>query len=343
MCDKFLFFMIVLLAVVSAESRADEQPAIYVNDKPLEFFSPEESDYVYYLPHGTKEIPVVRAGQDATVSGPDENNVVSVRVGKTGQDENLYKIRFEILPELDLFLCIGQSNMAGRAPMENESGDREPIPNVYLFTPRGNWVPADNPLNRFSSIRKEMSMQKIGPAYAFAQKVAETTKRPVGLIVNALGGSAIEKWLPGHEDDLYGKSMKRAIEAKPWGTYRAILWHQGEANSGRSDLYPEQLKTLVGHLRADLGDENLFFAAGEIAHWKKDAQGNEINEKFNEMINRIETFLDHSDVVSAENLKPLGGNEKDPHFDRESQLIFGERYADLILYKVYTVKTSRNN
>lgn len=333
-------FIACLSVLASGTGQAVEPLAIEVNGKPLDFFQPEKTDYVYYLPHGTKEIPAVHVTSGATVFSPDKNGVVTIRAEKTGTGKQRYRIRFEKLPALDLFLCIGQSNMAGRAPMREESGDLEPVPNVYLFTPQGNWVPADNPLNRFSSIRKGMDMQKMGPAYAFAKQVVETTNRPIGLVVNALGGSSIEKWLPGNEHDLYGKSMKRAVEAKPWGTYRAVLWHQGEANSGRANLYPEQLQTLVGQIRTDLDDAKLFFAVGEIAHWKRDAADNEINKDFNTMINGIETFLDDSGVVSAQDLKPIRGDLKDPHFDRESQMILGKRYADLILNKVYETKLS---
>jgi len=233
------------------------------------------------------------------------------------------------LPKLDLFLCIGQSNMAGRGVMDKEKGDLEPIPNVYLFTEDGKWEPARNPLNRYSNIRKEMSMQQISPAYGFALKLAAETKRPIGLVVNAKGGTRIEQWAKGSEDDFANMSLKRAKEAMKWGTFKGILWHQGEGNSGKPDEYPEKLKRMVEFLRTELGDEKLFFAAGELGQWRED------NQKFNKMINGISTFLPNSGAVSTEGLKPLRGDVKDPHFDRESQIILGNRYADVISENVY--------
>ena len=237
------------------------------------------------------------------------------------------------LPKLDLYLCIGQSNMAGRGPMNKELGDEKPIPNAYLFTPDNNWEPASNPLNRYSTIRKDMKMQQISPAYGFAKEVAAVSKRPIGLVVNAKGGTSITQWLKGAEDGFYEEALKRALEAKKWGDFKAILWHQGEANSstGGAKAYPEQLRRMVEDFRRDLGDEKLLFVAGELAHWRKYSDGRDANAAFNEMIDKIATFLPHSAVVSAEGLKPLNGDLKDPHFDRESQLIFGKRYGEVVI------------
>ena len=41
---------------------------------------------------------------------------------------------------LDLFLCIGQSNMAGRGTLDGSKGDFEPMENVYILDTEGNMV-----------------------------------------------------------------------------------------------------------------------------------------------------------------------------------------------------------
>lgn len=87
--------------------------------------------------------------------------------------------------EYDLFLCIGQSNMAGRGYMSEEVLDT--IPGVYLFNDRGQFEKAVNPLNRYSTIRKGMELQRVGPSYSFSKMIAVKTGRAVGLIVNARG------------------------------------------------------------------------------------------------------------------------------------------------------------
>lgn len=97
--------------------------------------------------------------------------------------------------DYDLYLCIGQSNMAGRGTLIEETSGA--IPDVYLFNDRNEFEKATNPLNRYSTIRKELKMQGVGPAYSFAKTMATQTGRKIGLVVNARGGSSIQSNLPG--------------------------------------------------------------------------------------------------------------------------------------------------
>lgn len=97
--------------------------------------------------------------------------------------------------DYDLYLCIGQSNMAGRGTLTEETSGA--IPDVYLFNDRNEFEKATNPLNRYSTIRKELKMQGVGPAYSFARTMATQTGRKIGLVVNARGGSSIQSNLPG--------------------------------------------------------------------------------------------------------------------------------------------------
>ena len=242
----------------------------------------------------------------------------------------------EELPEMDLFLCIGQSNMAGRGTLDESKGDLEPVEGVYLLDTDGNMVKAANPMNQYSTVRKELSMQQMSPAYSFAKKIAEETGHAVGLVVNARGGSAIESWDPdeGNGDTLYSAAVRRAKQAMQYGKFKAVIWHQGEANNSTSEKvekYPAQLKKMVESLREDLGDPDLYFVAGELAPWYT-------SEAFTDMIHTISDFIDeNTGYVSAEGLTPLI-DESDPHFDRESQLTLGERYADKVLEHVYGIR-----
>lgn len=62
-----------------------------------------------------------------------------------------------------LFILLGQSNMSGRAPIEK--ADTAALPLVKLLDADGRFEVARNPLNRFSNIRKGITMQKLGPGY----------------------------------------------------------------------------------------------------------------------------------------------------------------------------------
>src|SRR5690625_3086163 len=74
----------------------------------------------------------------------------------------------------DLYLLMGQSNMSGRAPVR--TAEEDTLDNVILFT-RDGWEKAANPLNKYSTVRKSLAMQKLGPGYSFAKKIQECTGR----------------------------------------------------------------------------------------------------------------------------------------------------------------------
>ena len=237
-------------------------------------------------------------------------------------------VKENVPSSFDLYVCIGQSNMAGRATLTPEVMDT--LQNVYLLNDKGNFEPAVNPLNRYSTVRKDLSMQRLGPAYGFAKEMARQTKRPVGLVVNARGGSSINSWLKGSNDGYYVEALSRVrIAMKQGGVLKAILWHQGEADCSNPEAYKQKLISLVKDLREDLGMPNLPVVVGQISQWnwtKREAG----TVPFNQMIKKVSSFIPYSDWVSS---KGLGWykDEKDPHFNTEAQLLLGKRYAKKIL------------
>ena len=236
-------------------------------------------------------------------------------------------VKENVPSSFDLYVCIGQSNMAGRATLTPEVMDT--LQNVYLLNDKGNFEPAVNPLNRYSTVRKDLSMQRLGPAYGFAKEMARQTKRPVGLVVNARGGSSINSWLKGSKDGYYEEALSRVrIAMKQGGVLKAILWHQGEADCHHPEAYKEKIIQLMTDLRNDLGIPDLPVVVGQIAQWNwtKKPHIPEGTKPFNDMIKEISTFLPHSACVSSEGLTPLK-DETDPHFDAASQITLGKRYA----------------
>ena len=237
-------------------------------------------------------------------------------------------VKENVPSSFDLYVCIGQSNMAGRATLTPEVMDT--LQNVYLLNDKGNFEPAVNPLNRYSTVRKDLSMQRLGPAYGFAKEMARQTKRPVGLVVNARGGSSINSWLKGSQDGYYAEALPRVrIAMKQGGVLKAILWHQGEADCSNPEAYKQKLISLVKDLREDLGMPNIPVVVGQISQWnwtKREAG----TVPFNQMIKEVSSFIPYSDWVSS---KGLGWykDEKDPHFNTEAQLLLGKRYAKKIL------------
>jgi hypothetical protein len=325
---------------------------ITINGQQLDFFDKEKRNYLCYLPytqnpaenpsiHYVAENPdqviiIIPAG---SLTGNETQRTATLRVKSSDETSTAdYKIVYQILPELDLYLFIGQSNMAGRGYINEALGDMNPISNTYLLTPGLSWEVASNPLNKYSNIRKELSMQRISPAYGFALNIQGKTTNPVGLIVNAQGGSSMAMWTKGSAEGLYEKSVLRAKEAQKWGKIKAILWHQGESNSSSTAVsaYPNQLKAMVENFRADLNEPDLYIVAGELAYWRGGGTG---SNAFNTMIRTISGFIPNSDYVSAEGFTPLIDNT-DPHFDRASNIELGKHYADKVVEKIYTATSN---
>jgi len=210
---------------------------------------------------------------------------------------------------LMVFLLIGQSNMAGRAPIEG--GDAGTIDRCWLLNHEGVWEPAASPLNRYSPHRKEMSMQRMGPGDYFARTFLDA--RPgaaIGLVVNARGGTKIEQW--SRDGRLYYEAVRRTRKALENGVLAGILWHQGEGNRDDAD-YLEKLKDLITDLRSDLNAPELPFVAGEITgEWP-----------VNDQLEKLPETVPHTAVAGVEGLVTFDRR----HFDTPSMRELGRRYA----------------
>lgn len=221
---------------------------------------------------------------------------------------------------MELYLCIGQSNMAGRAPIELQ--DKDSIPDVFLFT--GNeenpWEKAANPFNKYSTVRKSINMQKLGPTYDFAKEMANAMpNKKIGLIVNAKGGTSIEAWKP--RDTLYNEAISQAKKAMKYGKLMGVIWHQGESNSGKHNTYMAKLKVLIDALRTDLNAPDLPFIAGQLSPDKPE------RNNFNTMILQLPNAVKNTSVITTENTSTIDKT----HFDSESQRLIGKRYAEEML------------
>lgn len=239
--------------------------------------------------------------------------------------------------EYDVFLLIGQSNMAGRGRMI-DGDDKAFDDRVYLLDDKGEPVLATNPLNQYSTIRKDIKMQQICPGYGFSKKVAQATGRKILLVVNARGGTTIAQWMKGTDDGFYDQAVLRTKQAMKHGSLKGILWHQGCGDVRNTDTYMDSLSVFVSNLRSDLRAD-VPFVVGELGKWRAHVNG------FNEMLHSISEHIPASDWISSDGGAPIVTSRsngkpdmKDPHFDRTSQIILGERYAVKILEMCYGMK-----
>lgn len=272
-----------------------------------------------YVAHGADRTPRIER------SGDDGRRQIVEPLPMKGDTLTAGDLCFVRLPRLRLVLCIGQSNMAGRGPMDAAAADT--LRNVYLFNGEARFERAVDPMNRYSTIRKELPMQRVGPVGGFAVRYAEASGCPVGVVVNARGGSSIDEWLPDSETAYWAEAVARLRAALPWGDPVAVLWHQGEADSAHPERYEAKLRRLIELLREAVGDPSLPVVFGEISRWNwtKRPEG---TEPFNAMLRSLR--IPHTACVSSEGLGPMK-DESDPHFSAASQRELGRRYAEALL------------
>lgn len=225
--------------------------------------------------------------------------------------------------EYDVYLLIGQSNMAGRGTL-TEDDFNTTIEGVFLLDSLDRPVAASHPYNQYSTIRKDMRLQQMGPGHAFGTKMHEISRRPVLLVVNARGGSELDSWMPGSLH--FNEAVRRTAEAEKYGKLKGILWLQGctDCDLGKTDSYMERLAEMAEVLRDSLSAGDVPFVAGEVPHWWNGSSD------FNKNIRTISDRIPLSGWISTEGCGMLK-DETDPHYDRNSQFVIGSRFAERIL------------
>jgi hypothetical protein len=222
--------------------------------------------------------------------------------------------------KLHIYLLIGQSNMAGRAAIPAE--DKGPMEGCFMLDRENRWLPASNPLNRYSTIIGNTSNQRLNPGYMFAKTMRQSDPNiSIGLICNARGATSIEKWMPG--TPYYAQAIRRVKAAAPSGVFKGVLWHQGEGNYTDTE-YLVKLKKLIGQMREDIGDESIFFVAGGICESDKSPGGKLVNAQ----LARLPGEVAMTGYASSEGLETFDGKW---HFGPDEMKILGRRYAEVMI------------
>lgn len=228
----------------------------------------------------------------------------------------------------DLYLLAGQSNMVGRAPLDNVLA---PDPRVRLFAAEDVWMVAREPIHE-ERTRPDNVRIGAGLALSFARDMVRRTGVPVGLIPCARGGTSLEQWSPAHKPQrrrsLYANLLARAQLTR--GPFKAILWYQGEAEASKPQLaatYLERFEKLIASFRADLAQPDLpvYFAQLSVhpVEPKSDmvVGWNLVREAQRQAAARIP----HTGMVST-----LDFTLTDPiHLDGPSLQVLGRRFAAL--------------
>ena len=161
----------------------------------------------------------------------------------------------------------------------------------------------------------------MGPGYAFAKRLSEEYQDTIFIVVNARGGTSLERFMKNDSTGYYESTIsriKQALKKYPGLELGAIIWHQGESNREYYKDYVVHLRTLIKDYRTDLDVPDLPFIAGEIGRW------NPTYTNIVKQITMIPDSIDNAYLISSEEL----GNVDEFHFDSNSQEILGNRFAE---------------
>lgn len=213
---------------------------------------------------------------------------------------------------MQIFLLIGQSNMAGRGAVE--APDRVPHPRVFMLTKELAWVPAVDPMH-FD--KPEIIGTGLGKTFGAVLADADPAA-VIGLVPAAFGGSALDEWSPGGKH--YTNAIARTREALKHGRLAGILWHQGESDSApeKAATYAARFARMIARLRADLDAGDVPVLVGETGRFRPDGAA------INAALATVPEQVPRCAFVSAEGLTDKGDKV---HFDSAALREFGRRYA----------------
>ena len=225
--------------------------------------------------------------------------------------------------DMQLFLLIGQSNMAGRGKVEPQ--DQVTHPRIFMLTKEQQWVPSKDP------VHFDKSGAGVGPCSEFARVLASNdTAMTIGLIPCAAGGTPLSAWMPGDKpNSLYSNAVTRARESMKSGTLAGILWHQGESDARDPALvasYVSRFTSMIAQLRRDLDADAVPVLVGELGWFWRDNAKHSFHGDFNKIIHLIPDSVPNCAWVSAKDCGTDG-----LHFKTPDARKFGRNYAEKYL------------
>ena len=245
-----------------------------------------------------------------------------------------------------IYLCIGQSNMEGNAPVEPV--DRAGVPDRFSVMATADFSNPSRRIGEWYTATPPLVRQNTGltPMDYFGRTMVANLPEnvTVGVIPVAVGGCRIEHldkdfkpaelekeadWFKAfmreYDNHPYTRLMQCARIAQKSGVIKGILLHQGESNNGDVN-WPSKVKKIYDDILNDLGlaPNSIPLLAGELV--TPDMGG--CCGGMNPIINSLPKTLPTARVVSAANL-PQKGDAL--HFTAHGYRVLGCRYATEML------------
>ena len=237
-------------------------------------------------------------------------------------------------PNFQIFLLIGQSNMEGVPPPQEQDRAQDPRIKVLAYDNcpglgrvYNQWYTASPPLHSCGF--------GVGPGDSFAKAMAQALPdATIGLVPTAIAGVDIDFFRKGvvskrrkefrippdnQRSGAYDFVIERARVAQQVGVIRGILFHQGESDNGNG-AWLGKVKGMVDDLRTDLGLGEAPFLAGETLY-------SGCCSAHNALVRQLPNEISNAFVISADGL----GAFDQYHFDLAGQRELGRRYAQTML------------
>lgn len=223
-------------------------------------------------------------------------------------------------PGKQIYLLMGQSNMAGRGVITDEYKNLK-YTSVLMLNANNEWVPARHPVHF-----DKPKVAGVGPGLAFGRAMAKAfIKDTIYLVPCAVGGTSISKWEPGAFDKAtsihpYDDALLRINEAMKLGKISGVIWLQGESDSNTksSAIYLTKLTTLIERIRKETNNPKLPFVVGELGTYK------DAYKLINSELYKLPLTVAFTGVVTSEGLTHKGDTT---HFDSPSATEYGNRFA----------------
>ena len=233
----------------------------------------------------------------------------------------------------DIYVIAGQSNSAG---FGKGSIYDPPEIGVHLLKNSGKWDLATHPMNDSTAIIHSENLEDTTPGHSpylcFAKMLKRELGYPIGLIQASRGGSALSRWNPAEEGDLY-RCMVNIIKSQG-GMVKGILWYQGcsDALMGNGKSYFKRFENMVAGLRNEINIPELPFLTVQLN--RHTAEKEICDDKEWGMIREAQrqaAKIPNVFIVSSTDRRLSDGI----HNSSSANMVIGERLAKLALYGIY--------
>ncbi|MCX7725755.1 MAG: sialate O-acetylesterase [Chitinispirillaceae bacterium] len=248
-----------------------------------------------------------------------------------------------------LFLCFGQSNMAGGASTDTitdcdttspkakrvkvmafmtcNTKSQRSCTNYQIVRTENQWYTAFPPYNNCS--------EGIGPADYFGKTLIDSVEDniKIGFIPCSFSGQSIKVYQKNNTTQIptwahptvgtkgYEWMINRCKLAQKDGVLKGILFHQGKSDAGQS-WWVSTTKSIFDDIKKDLGIGDIPIVLGELL---QDAGA--CCASHNPLVHELAKQMPNCTVVSSAGLKMRPGDQYNAHFDDKSMREFGRRYA----------------